>query len=157
MVHSQLRSICIWQMLNTLDRNTGHNYGVFALSTLLIFPALLMFLYPCAFFQRLLNRLGMNSLALKTVMDAYQGVYKDGTNNTRDYHWFSGIFFLSRTVVIILMSVMDSDSYISLFVTFVLILILAIALFHPQKLHLSYIMDCLFTLLAEIGLSVYNQ
>lgn len=91
-------------------------------------------------------------------MDAYQGVYKDGTNNTRDYHWFSGIFFLSRTVVIILMSVMDSDSYISLFVTFVLILILAIALFHPQNLHLSYIMDCLFTsLLAAIGLSVYNQ
>lgn len=56
------------------------------------------------------------------------------------------------------MSVMDSDSYISLFITFVLILILAIALFHPQNLHLSYIMDCLFTsLLAAIGLSVYNQ
>jgi len=53
----------------------------------------------------------MNLLALKTVMDAYQGVYKDGTNNTRDYSRFSGIFFLSRTVVIILMSVMDSGSY----------------------------------------------
>ena len=51
-------------------------YGLFALCTLLlflVFPALLMFFYPCACFQRLLNRLHYNSLALKTIMDALPG------------------------------------------------------------------------------------
>ena len=28
-------------------------------------------------------------------MDVYQGNYKDGTNNTRDYRYFSGVFFLA--------------------------------------------------------------
>ena len=79
-------------------------YAILALCTLItliVFPALLMFLYPCACFQRLLNRLRCNSLALRTFIDIYQGIYKDGTNNTRDCRYFSGVFFLARTAVIV--------------------------------------------------------
>ena len=123
-------------------------YGLFALCTLLlflVFPALLMFFYPCACFQRLLNRLHYNSLALKTIMDAYQGIYKDGTNNTRDYRYFSGIFFISRAATIIILSSMYSYYFISLMGLLFIGLTLSVAIFQPQRGRFSYTMDCLFT------------
>ena len=123
-------------------------YGLFALCILLlflVFPALLMFFYPCACFQRLLNRLHYNSLALKTIMDAYQGIYKDGTNNTRDYRYFSGIFFISRAATIIVLSSMNSYYSISLIGLLFIGLTLSVAIFQPQRCRFSYTMDCLFT------------
>ena len=62
--------------------------AVFFLVTFLLLPVLLLFLYPSCFFQRLLNKIKCNSLALKTFMDVYQGSYKNGTDNTRDYRFF---------------------------------------------------------------------
>ena len=115
------------------------------LVTLVIFPALLMFLYPCACFQKLLNRLYCNSFALKTVMDAYQGIYKDGTNNTRDYRYFSGIFFLARAVIAVVLGTMNSYGFTTIITLLLIALTLSMAVLHPQKSRISYTMDCLFT------------
>ena len=123
-------------------------YAILALCTLItliVFPALLMFLYPCACFQRLLNRLHCNSLALRTFMDVYQGNYKDGTNNTRDYRYFSGVFFLARTAVIISLVSLNSYYFIVILGLLFTALTASMALLHPQKSQLSHTMDILFT------------
>ena len=123
-------------------------YGIFAicvLTTFVLFPILLLFFYPCVFFQRLLNKLHCNSLALKTFMDAYQGMYKDGTNNTRDYRYFSGVFFILRTTAIVILASMNSYYFYNILCLICIGVTVSIAIFHPQKSHLAYSMDCLFT------------
>ena len=68
-------------------------YGVLAIFLLIIFtllPRVLFFVYPYRCFQRFLNKINCNYISLKTFMDTFQGHYKDGTNNTIDYRFFSG-------------------------------------------------------------------
>ena len=71
-------------------------YGIFALfiSTVFLFlPGVVLFLYPCCFFQKFLNKIHCNFIALRIFMDVFQGHYKDGTNGTSDHRFFSGIYF----------------------------------------------------------------
>ena len=134
-------------------------YAILALCTLLtliVFPALLMFLYPCACFQKLLNRLHCNSLALRTFMDVYQGNYKDGTNNTRDYRYFSGVFFLARTAVIISLASLHSYYFIVILGLLFTALTVSMALLHPQKSQLSHTMDILFTSALSVMFLVFT-
>ena len=65
-------------------------YAVLALTifaVFVLFPAILLFLYPCAFFQRFLNRIHCNFHGLRTFMDVFQGHYKDGTTSTFLSNW----------------------------------------------------------------------
>ena len=56
---------------------------------------ILLFVYPFYWFQQLLR---FNFLTLHIFMDVFQGSYKDGTNGTRDYRYFSALFlFLQLT------------------------------------------------------------
>ena len=57
-------------------------YALLAIILLVLFvlvPITLLLLYPCRFFQRLLNVTNCNSQGLRTYMDVFQGHYKDGT------------------------------------------------------------------------------
>jgi len=54
-------------------------YGALAIVTgfiFVIFPTLLLLLYPCQCFQRFLNYFGLNSQVLRVFMDAFQGSYR---------------------------------------------------------------------------------
>ncbi len=69
-------------------------YAILAISMVTIFvicPTTLLFLYPFLWFHRLvLNKLPLKvQLALHHFVDKFQGFYKDGTNGTRDYRYFS--------------------------------------------------------------------
>ena len=77
-------------------------YALLALTILLLFsilPVVLLCLYPCHCFQRLLNRLHCNSTALHFFMNSFQGCFKDGTDGTRDCRWFSALYLLLRLVM----------------------------------------------------------
>ena len=73
-------------------------FAVLALCVLLvfvIFPLLLLLLYPMRSFQRCLGyctRIRWHFL--HTFADAFQGCYKNGTNGTRDYRYFAGLYLL---------------------------------------------------------------
>ena len=74
------------------------NYVVLAMLMFLLFflfPVFLLFAYPFSCFQRFLNKTGLNSVVLQTFIDVFQGYYKDGTNDTRDYRFFSTFHFSS--------------------------------------------------------------
>ena len=78
-------------------------YAILAIIMLLVFivfPCLLLCLFPCRCFQRFLNHYGLRSLVLTTFMAAFQGCYKDGTNGTRDCRYFAAIYFILLGVLL---------------------------------------------------------
>ena len=121
-------------------------YGILAIIVLLltmILPTLLLFLYPCHCFHRCLNKFNCNSVVLQSFMDVFQGLYMNGTDNTRDFRYFSGGYFLLR---IILIFIFYFNFHVSLFLAGILFLFLLffLALFHPQISNIHYIIDCSF-------------
>ena len=117
--------------------------AVFFLVTFMLLPALLLFLYPSRFFQRLLNRIKCNSLALKTFMDVYQGSYKNGTDNTRDYRFFSGIFFCARFLFVASFYLINSPFFALFTGVIATVLGFTVAIVHPQRKYKHYLLDCL--------------
>ena len=128
-------------------------YGILAVIFLLLFlciPGLLFFLYPCRFFQRFLNRIRCNSVTLRTFMDVFQGNYKDGTNGTRDYRFFAGVFFMTRFVLVAIFMLLSSLYFILIFDTILTMLGFSVAILHPQRTKLHYTLDCIILLLLSI-------
>ena len=50
--------------------------------TFILIPPLLLFHYPTSLFQKCLTRCKMNSQALCTFTETFNGCFKDGTNGT---------------------------------------------------------------------------
>ena len=128
-------------------------YGLLVLVLLIIFtliPGLLLLLYPCRFFQQFLNKINWNSLALRTFVEVFQGNYKDGTNNTRDYRFFSGVFFLNRFVLMATFVLLNSLYSVMIFGTILTLLGFAVATLHPQKTKLHYGLDCAILLFLSL-------
>ena len=141
-------------------------YGLLASFLLLTFalvPTLLLFLYPCHFCQKFLNKINCNSVILRTFMDVFQGNYKDGTNGTRDYRFFSGIFFCTRFFIVGSFLLLNSQFSVILFGTITTMLVFSIAILHPQQKYIHYLLDCfilmIFSLLifSIIGASLVHK
>ena len=86
---------------------------LYALNSSLLFfvfslcPITLLIVYPMLCFQRYIRA---NNYALRTLVDAFQGNYKDGTEpGTRDCHWFAGIYILLRSNYMILESMLSLE------------------------------------------------
>ena len=73
--------------------------AIFFLFTFTLLPMLLLFLYPCSWFQVCLNHTGCSCQSLHIFMDSFQGHYKNGTNGTRDFRYFSALYLLLRALV----------------------------------------------------------
>ena len=119
-------------------------YACLALSFLLAFtllPMLLLFLYPCSCFQACLNRTGCSCQLLHTFMDTFQGHYKNGTNDTRDFRFFSGLYLLLRVVVYastVVTYQIASSAYTTVIIA---VLALSVALVRPYKRNIYNIVD----------------
>ena len=99
-------------------------YGIIALvlgAAFLIFPVIVLCLYPCRCFQRCLNHYHLRSLVLDAFVDAFQGCYKDGTNGTRDCRYFSVANFLLRFKMLLLFGLTQDSVIYAFFTTAMLI------------------------------------
>ena len=133
-------------------------YGLLASFFLLTFalvPTLLLFLYPCHFCQRFLNKINCNSVILRTFMDVFQGNYKDGTNGTRDYRFFSGIFFCTRFFIVGSFLLLNSQFSLMFFGTITTMLGFSIAILHPQQKYIHYLLDCFILMI--ISLLIFSK
>ena len=127
-------------------------YAVLAIVVVLVFvllPILLLCLYPCLWFQSILNRYHLRSQALNTFMDTFQGSFKDGTqalntfmdtfqgsfkdgtNGTRDYRYFAAVYLIARVVVHISLVLGISNTGTSISV--LICMILLICILQPYK------------------------
>ena len=107
-------------------------YAIVAIIMLLVFvvfPCLLLCLFPCRCFQRFLNHYGLRTLALTTFMDAFQGCYKDGTNGTRDCRYFAAMYFILLGVLLgsfaTALTWFIVPATLSIFVMFAIIIVIA--------------------------------
>ena len=103
------------------------------LVVLVVLPMLLLFLYPLRCFQRLLNRLHLNSHVLHTFMDVFQGTFKDGTNGTRDYRSFSGFLLLNGFMMLMMFTWTLSSFYYPLAAIYLLLYCVLFIVFQPYK------------------------
>ena len=112
-------------------------YGILAVVVLLvfnIFPLLLLCLYPCRCFQRCRSRCNLRSQLLHTFMDAFQGHYKDGTNDTRDCRYFSALYLIFRICLLMEISIVSfSYSWLPISISLLLVALFLNATFRPYK------------------------
>ena len=77
-------------------------YAILSISILtgLIFiPTLLQLLYPMLWFQKLLNRLHLNSPGLRLCMESFQGYYRDRSDGGWECRYFSVVYPSTRILV----------------------------------------------------------
>ena len=110
---------------------------------LVVIPTLLLFLYPCRCCQQILNKVNCNSSVLRTYMDVFQGHYKDGTDNSKDFRYFAGIFLVVRVVAIIQFPLLNFFSTVTIGMSMT-VLALSVAIIHPQRCHTHYILDSMY-------------
>ena len=109
--------------------------AIFVLCIFVLFPALVLLLYPTKLFQKCLGCCGRRWLALHAFADVFQGCYKNGTNDTKDCRYFAGLYLVLR---IVLLLAMYSGNILGMYDEMVLIVCLVIAslfflLFRPYK------------------------
>ena len=85
--------------------------------------------------------------------DAFKGCYKNGTNGTRDYHYFAGLYLLFRVVLLVGYITQPSAFRWLITVPFPVAISLLFALFRPYKNNYFNIIDCLA--FALVGLATF--
>ena len=124
-------------------------YAVLAITVLLVFvllPILLLCLYPCRCFQRLLNKYNLRGQALHMFMDAFQGCYKNGTNGTRDCRYFAALYLITRVAVhmsLVFSSVFFTNSFS---VAVLAVVVFLLSYFHPYQKEVHNKLDIFFFL-----------
>ena len=101
--------------------------------TFVVFPILLLLLYPMRCFQWCLGRCRVRWHALHIFIDSFQGYYKDGTNGTRDCRYFAGVYLLVRLLLCILFAVTRSAVYYGVAFLVLIGVAMLIAIVQPYK------------------------
>ena len=132
-------------------------FAVLAICVLLVFvlfPLLLLLLYPMRSFQRCLGYCTrIRWQFLHTFADVFQGCYKNGTNGTRDFRYFAGLYLLFR--IALFTAFISFINYVWLIVIlFPAFVSLLFALFRPYKSNCFNIIDCLAFALVASGMFV---
>ena len=109
-------------------------YGVLAITVLVAFivlPLVLSCLHPLRFLNRCIGRWP----SFRICLDSYQGYYKDGTQGTRDYRWFSSLYLFVRIALFLVYSFVK-NSFFYPFAAFLLLIVVALIVicqpFKPQ-------------------------
>ena len=117
-------------------------YAIMAITILIIFvllPILILLLYPCNWFQRLLNVFPVNWQVVHTFVDSFQGCYKDGTEaGTRDCRWFASFFFIIRITVVIVGIISTTSMYYVLSSMLMVLFVILLIFIQPFKTNLSH-------------------
>ena len=74
--------------------------AILILSTFVVLPMLILLLYPTRVFQRCIGCCSTRWHALDAFVDTFQGCYKNGTNGTPDWRYFSGLYLIFRILAI---------------------------------------------------------
>ena len=107
--------------------------AVFVVVIFILFPILLLLLYPIRCFQRCLGCCGVKWHALHIFIDAFQGCYKDGTNGSLDCRYFAGLYLLIRLILFILFAFTHSGYYYAVGILVLIGVAMLLAIFQPYK------------------------
>ena len=132
--------------------------AIFVLFVFIVIPVIILLLYPTRVFQKCLGCCRVRWHPLHAFADAFQGCYKNGTNGTRDYRYFSGFYLIFR--IVSLTEVAVTTYYIWMIIILCPITAsLMFALLRPYKNDWFNILDSLLfaTLALSTFLVMYNK
>lgn len=134
--------------------HNGHTvYGVLAITMLLVFnvaPFLVLLLYPCRFFQALLNHLGCSARLqpLHIFMDSFLGCYRIAP---RDYRHFAALSLLVRIGNLVVFSVTLSRYYYPFGCTLFIAMAVLVTVMKPYKSPAQNTIDATLYLVFAFG------
>ena len=112
-------------------------YAILAIvmcSAFTIIPTLLLLVYPFRGFHKILNSLKFHSQMLTTLMDSFQGCYKDGTEpGTRDCRWFVAVPLIGRFALLLAYSLTLDSTLTALAACIAMIIIILTVTVQPYK------------------------
>ena len=106
--------------------------AIFVLCVFVVLPALVLLLYPTRIFQRSLGCCRVRWLALHAFADTFNGYYKNGTEGTRDYRFFAGLYLIFRILPLLIVLQISLYTWV-LGITSCAIVSLLFALLRPYK------------------------
>ena len=118
-------------------------------------PIFLLCLYPYKVFQRFLycTLSSKLQLILCTFIDTFQGHYKDGTNGTRDYRYFSAVQLILLCLIVSCRIELQTYLYATLPAQIIYIVgSLLFAIARPCKRKYANILQCLLMALTALAL-----
>ena len=129
------------------------------LCVFVILPIAVLAFYPFSFFQKFLNLFPCRWYILHTFVDSFQGCYKDGTEpGTRDYRWFSVVYFISRILFLVIYAAtlnVLGFAIISLLLMILAILVMTLKPFKPQHNNFNavFLLILAFTCLGMVAIN----
>ena len=138
----------------------GHQhlpYAILATGMLLLFvlfPVLLLTLYPFRWFQKLLNLLPVRWYILHTFVDSFQGCYKDGTEpGTRDYRWCASMLFIGRYLLFFIFISTFNSTYLPIATMVLVLFAMLFVILQPFKTNMSKLTQPHVNLILLLALS----
>ena len=117
-------------------------YAILAICILFFFvllPVLLLILYPCSCFQKLLNMFPLRWYRLHTFIDLFHGCYKNGTEpESRDCRWFASSYFIIRFILSVVGGFTYTSTYFVLISVVLILFIILLVIVEPFKANLSH-------------------
>ena len=98
-------------------RFMGHQHKLYAILAILVilvvimFPLLFLLLYPMMWFQKCLNRCGLNRPGLRVLMQCFQGCYRDKTDGGLECRYFSAVYPAFRAFIYVIYSITLSSVF----------------------------------------------
>ena len=111
-------------------------YALLAILVILVgvlFPLVLLLVYPMQWFQKCLNRCGLNSPGLQMFMQCFQGYYRDRTDGGRECRYFAAVYPAFRIAAYFIYSITLSSSFCSAFIILSATVIITIVFVSPYK------------------------
>ena len=107
--------------------------ALFVMITFVLFPLMLLLLYPIRCCQKCLGHCKISWHALHIFIDAFQGCYKDGTNGTRNCRYFAGMYLLVRLILFLIFVFTHSVTYYAMATIVLIIVAMLLAIVQPYK------------------------
>ena len=111
--------------------------ALFVVLTFIIFPILLLLLYPMRCFQQCFGLCETRWHALHIFVDTFQGCYKDGTNGSRDCRYFAAVYLLLRFMLFILFAVTLSAVFYAVAILALLSVSMLLVIVQPYKVEFA--------------------
>ena len=111
-------------------------YAVLAILVLVVgvlFPLMLLLLYPMRWFQKCLNRCGLNSPGLQMFMQCFQGYYRDRTDGGRECRYFAAVYPALRIAAYVIYSIILGRTFYVYFILLCVLVTAAIVFVSPYK------------------------
>ena len=111
-------------------------YAILAILVLVVgvlFPLVLLLLYPMRWIQKCLNRCGLNSPGLQMFMQCFQGYYRDRTDGGRECRYFAAVYPAFRIAAYVIGSTLLGSSFSLAFVVICATVIITILFVSPYK------------------------